>query len=85
MEDGRMLRVEVNVRQEIRRLRGEPCFVCTLLAGHPDYPHHDICKDDDTIAFLACYPSLVFTVWTAAPVEMAVAAEVTGLIDLCET
>ena len=29
-----------------------------MLAGHPDYPHHDVYEDDDTIAFLARYPTL---------------------------
>jgi diadenosine tetraphosphate (Ap4A) HIT family hydrolase len=30
-----------------------------MLAGHPDYTHHDIYQDADTIAFLARWPTLL--------------------------
>lgn len=30
-----------------------------MLAGHPDYPHHDVYEDQSTIAFLARYPALL--------------------------
>ncbi|HVB42141.1 MAG TPA: isochorismatase family protein [Streptosporangiaceae bacterium] len=36
-----------------RRSREGPCFVCAILAGHPDYSRHLVYEDDDTIAFLA--------------------------------
>jgi diadenosine tetraphosphate (Ap4A) HIT family hydrolase len=36
-----------------------PCFVCAILAGHPDYPHHDVYEDADTIAFLGLHPTLL--------------------------
>src|SRR5690348_9138344 len=39
--------------------REGPCFVCAILAGHPDYPHHDVYEDDATIAFLARQPTLL--------------------------
>ncbi|SIN36900.1 HIT family protein [Micromonospora cremea] len=42
-----------------RRVREGPCFVCALVAGHPDYRHHDVYEDDDTIAFLARNPTLL--------------------------
>ncbi len=42
-----------------RRSREGPCFVCALLDGHPGYPHHEVYEDDDTIAFLARYPTLL--------------------------
>jgi len=42
-----------------RRSREGPCFVCAILAGHPDYTHHDIYEDADTIAFLVRYPTLL--------------------------
>jgi diadenosine tetraphosphate (Ap4A) HIT family hydrolase len=30
-----------------------------MLAGHPDYLHHDVYEDADTIAFLARWPTLL--------------------------
>jgi len=45
--------------QYVRRSREGPCFVCSILAGHPDYPHHDVYEDADTIAFLARWPVLL--------------------------
>ena len=42
-----------------RRSREGPCFVCAILAGHPDYPHHDVYEDADNIAFLTRYPTLL--------------------------
>jgi diadenosine tetraphosphate (Ap4A) HIT family hydrolase len=43
---------------ESRSTRG-PCFICSLQAGHRDYPHHEIYSDDDTIAFLVRWPTLL--------------------------
>ena len=37
-----------------RRTLG-PCFVCAILAGHPDYVHEVVYEDDATIAFLAFF------------------------------
>lgn len=42
-----------------RRTRQGPCFVCAILAAHPDYSHHDIYEDAATIAFLVRYPVLL--------------------------
>jgi diadenosine tetraphosphate (Ap4A) HIT family hydrolase len=42
-----------------RRVHGGPCFVCAFLAGHPDYNHHMVYEDDDTVAFLNRYPTLL--------------------------
>ena len=42
-----------------RRSREGPCFVCSMLAGHPDYRHHNVYEDADTIAFLARWPTLL--------------------------
>lgn len=36
-----------------------PCFVCAFIAGHPGYWHNTIFEDDDWIAFLARYPTLL--------------------------
>jgi diadenosine tetraphosphate (Ap4A) HIT family hydrolase len=43
----------------LQRVREGPCFVCALLAGHPDYRHHIVFEDADTIAFLNRYPTLL--------------------------
>jgi diadenosine tetraphosphate (Ap4A) HIT family hydrolase len=32
--------------------------VCAFVAGHPDYLHHQVHEDKDTIAFLSRYPTL---------------------------
>src|SRR5215469_4680712 len=47
-----------DVEQYARRSREGPCFVCAILDGHPDYRHHDVYEDADTIAFLSRYPTL---------------------------
>jgi diadenosine tetraphosphate (Ap4A) HIT family hydrolase len=59
MEDEQPSRAPFDAEQYVRRSREGPCFVCALLAGHPGYPHHDIYEDNDTIAFLARYPTLL--------------------------
>jgi histidine triad (HIT) family protein/ATP adenylyltransferase len=33
--------------------------VCAILAGHPDYPNHDVYEDAATVAFLARQPTLL--------------------------
>ena len=35
-----------------------PCFICEMLAGHPDYQHHLIYEDHAAIAFLNKYPTV---------------------------
>jgi histidine triad (HIT) family protein/ATP adenylyltransferase len=52
-------RVPFNAEQYLRRSREGPCFVCSILAGHPDYPHHDVYQDASTIAFLPRWPILL--------------------------
>ncbi|MBY8874184.1 HIT domain-containing protein [Micromonospora sp. PLK6-60] len=42
-----------------RRVRDGPCFVCAFLRGDPDYRHHLVHEDDDTVAFLARHPTLL--------------------------
>lgn len=58
MGNSRADRVAFDVDGYERRSREGPCFVCAILAGHPDYPHHDLYEDADTIAFLGRYPTL---------------------------
>jgi ATP adenylyltransferase len=42
-----------------RRSREGPCFVCKTLAGNPDYPGHLVWTDEDSVAFLASYNTLL--------------------------
>jgi diadenosine tetraphosphate (Ap4A) HIT family hydrolase len=42
-----------------QRAREEPCFVCEMLAGNPDYPGHLVWTDDHAVAFLAKDPPLL--------------------------
>ena len=42
-----------------RRSREGPCFVCETLAGNPDYPGHLAWTDEDSVAFLARYNTLL--------------------------
>ncbi|MBW6433373.1 HIT family protein [Actinoplanes hulinensis] len=41
------------------RVHQGPCFVCAYLAGHPGYRHHLVYEDDDSIAFLTRFPTLL--------------------------
>ncbi|MFG3604488.1 HIT family protein [Micromonospora chersina] len=52
-------RVTFDLDQYSRQVTDGPCFVCAFLAGDPDYRHHLVYEDDDSIAFLACYPTLL--------------------------
>jgi diadenosine tetraphosphate (Ap4A) HIT family hydrolase len=44
--------------EAIRHELGDRCFICELLAGNPEFAHHVIYEDADTIAFLNKYPRL---------------------------
>jgi diadenosine tetraphosphate (Ap4A) HIT family hydrolase len=44
------------------------CFVCELLAGNPDYPHHVAYRDAAAVVFASRFPS-VFGHFLVAPVE----------------
>jgi len=52
-------RVPFDTVRYVQRSREGPCFVCAILAGHPDYPHHGVYEDAVTIAFLARQPTLL--------------------------
>jgi diadenosine tetraphosphate (Ap4A) HIT family hydrolase len=39
-----------------QRCQTGPCFVCQIVARHPDFPAHIVYEDDVTIAFLDKYP-----------------------------
>lgn len=59
MDNAQPAKVPFDAGQYYRRSREGPCFVCSILAGHPDYTHYDIYEDADTIAFLARWPTLL--------------------------
>ncbi len=52
-------RVPFDFEQYARRVADGPCFVCASLDGHPDYRHHRVFEDDETIAFLTRFPTLL--------------------------
>ena len=41
----------------VSRARSGPCFICEMLAGKPDFAHHRIAEDEDTVLFLSKYPT----------------------------
>jgi diadenosine tetraphosphate (Ap4A) HIT family hydrolase len=58
MNDGQQARVVFDLERYRRRVQDGPCFVCAFVAGHPDYQHHAVYEDADTVAFLSRYPTL---------------------------
>jgi diadenosine tetraphosphate (Ap4A) HIT family hydrolase len=44
--------------EALRQRVGERCFICELLAGNPEFPHHVVYEDDTAVAFLNAYPPL---------------------------
>lgn len=43
----------------VARTKSGPCFICELVAGNPDFAHHVIAEDEETILFLSKYPTLI--------------------------
>ena len=48
-----------DMKEYIERIMSGPCFICEILAGNPDYPHHLIYEDEHAIVFLNAYPALL--------------------------
>jgi histidine triad (HIT) family protein/ATP adenylyltransferase len=48
----------MDLRAYEARARSGPCFICSFLTGHPDYPHETVYEDDHHIAFLDRWPTL---------------------------
>ncbi len=44
--------------EAIRRHLGGRCFLCEMLAGNPEFHHHVVYEDKNTVAFLNRYPTL---------------------------
>ncbi|MGV8831402.1 MAG: HIT family protein [Devosia sp.] len=53
-----MSRRPFDLHNHVERSRNGPCFICEMVAGNPDYAHHLIAQDDQTIVFLSKYPTL---------------------------
>jgi diadenosine tetraphosphate (Ap4A) HIT family hydrolase len=50
---------EFDLATYVERSRQGPCFVCAHLDGHPEYSHERLFIDDDVVAFLSRYPTLL--------------------------
>jgi diadenosine tetraphosphate (Ap4A) HIT family hydrolase len=59
MDGDRPVRRSFDLERYTRRVRQGPCFVCALVAGDPEYRHHVVFEDENTIAFLSRYPTLL--------------------------
>lgn len=55
----------INLNAYQARARSGPCFVCAFLSGHPDYFHHVVFEDEEHVAFLDRWPTLVGKVLVA--------------------
>lgn len=49
-------RTPVDIAAYVEGVRTRPCFVCSLVAGDPDFAHHVFYEDEAIIGFLAKYP-----------------------------
>jgi histidine triad (HIT) family protein len=54
----RDLRQPADLETMTRRATTGPCFICEMLKGNPDYRHHIVAEDADTVIFLSKYPTL---------------------------
>ena len=65
----------------VEQISSGPCFICEMLSGHPEYPHHIIYQDEQAVAFLNKYPILYGYV-LVAPTEHR--EQVTGDFSMAE-
>jgi ATP adenylyltransferase len=49
---------EAEMEAYIRRCQTGPCFICDIVAGHPEERHRIVYQDDVAIVFLNRYPTL---------------------------
>lgn len=52
-------KITFDLDEYARRVTDGPCFVCAFIEGRPDHLHHLIYEDDNTVAFLNRYPTLL--------------------------
>lgn len=51
-------RKPVDLDAIVQRATTGPCFICELVRGNPDFAHHVVDEDEETIIFLSKYPTL---------------------------
>ncbi|HLJ52294.1 MAG TPA: HIT family protein [Rhizomicrobium sp.] len=51
-------RVKFDVAGYVERTKAQPCFICELVRGNPDFAHHVVYEDAEAIVFLNKYPTL---------------------------
>lgn len=59
MDDRGIAKVPFDVATYVKNTQGGKCFICALVAGEPEAFHEVVYEDDDHIAFLSRYPTLV--------------------------
>ncbi len=42
----------------LERIKSQPCFICSLVSGDPEFAHHVVFEDEFAIAFLNKFPTL---------------------------
>ncbi|MGR9132554.1 HIT family protein (plasmid) [Rhizobium leguminosarum] len=47
-----------DLRAYVHDIGTRPCFICGLVRNDPDFFHHRVFEDDETIIFLSKYPTL---------------------------
>ncbi|WP_454848875.1 HIT family protein [Rhizobium binxianense] len=47
-----------NLKDYLHDIGTRPCFICGLVAGDPNFFHHRVHEDTETIIFLSKYPTL---------------------------
>ena len=52
-------RLPLDIERYMTRSRTSPCFICKVVAGSHEVPHHEVHRDDVGVAFLARFPTLV--------------------------
>ncbi len=54
-----MERIDADLKQYEERTRSGVCFICELVRHNPHYAHDVVFEDDDVIAFMDKYPTLL--------------------------
>ena len=51
-------RTPFDVAAYVARVQTRPCFICELVRGSPEFFHHVVYEDDESIVFLNKFPTL---------------------------
>jgi histidine triad (HIT) family protein len=51
-------RVPFDVGAYVAKTQAQPCFICELVRGNPEFFHHTVYEDQESIAFLNRFPTL---------------------------